>query len=411
MHLAFARSTLAANHVKVRPSKPNPRTLRLTRSAAASVRRGHPWVYREGFVHSPDLTSGSIVTLVDEEDVQLGVGLYDASSPIAARVFAQEGALDQRSLLARLEQAFRRRDTFIGPNTTAYRLCNGEGDHFPGMVIDRYGHVAVIRLDGEHLVSWLDGLVPPLAKLLEKRGITSVALRRARDEAGEKRTRTLAGDEPPDRLIVFEHGMAMEVDLAHGQKTGAFLDQRDNRALIRALGKGRARVLNLYSFAGGFSVAAALGGAKHVTSVDVASGAHASAQRSFRENKLDPSAHAFVTADAFAFLEAAARRGDRFDLVISDPPSFAPNEKTKPRALGAYRKLHGALARVLAPNGVLCAASCSSHISMEEFVGTLDQQTLGRDDLSVVSIHGHAPDHPTLAAWSEGRYLKMVVMA
>lgn len=375
------------------------------------MRRGHPWVYREGFARTPDLESGAVVQLVDDDNANLGVGLYDAQSPIAARVFALQGPLDVRTLLARLEQAFRRRDTFIGPNTTAYRLCNGEGDHVPGMVIDRYGHVAVIRLDGEHLMSWLDALVPPLAKALHARGITSLVLRRARDEAGDKRTRTLSGDEPPDRLVVYEHGMAMEVDLAHGQKTGAFLDQRDNRAMIRALGQGRSRVLNLYSFAGGFSVAAALGGAKHVTSVDVASAAHASAQRSFRENKLDPTTHAFVAADAFAFLDGAARRGDRFDLIISDPPSFAPNEKTKSRGLGAYRKLHAALARVLAPCGVLCAASCSSHVSTEEFVGTLDAQTLGRDDLALVSLHGHAPDHPTLPAWSEGRYLKMVVLA
>jgi 23S rRNA (cytosine1962-C5)-methyltransferase len=368
-------------------------------------------VYREGFVQAPDLTSGSVVTLVDEENHELGVGLYDASSPIAARVFARVGPLDIRTLMARLERAFQRRDAFIGPNTTAYRLCNGEGDHMPGMVIDKYGHVAVVRLDGDLLTTWLDALVSPLSKSLARRGITSLVLRRARDEAGEKRTRTLAGDEPPDRLIVYEHGMAMEVDLAHGQKTGAFLDQRDNRARIRKLAEGRAKVLNLYSFAGGFSVAAALGGAKHVTSVDIASAAHATAQRSFRENKLDPTAHAFVTSDAFVFLEGAAKRGDRFDLIVSDPPSFAPNEKTKLRAIGAYRKLHGALANVLDRNGVLCAASCSSHISTEEFVETLDQQTLGRDDLSVVAVHGHASDHPTLPAWSEGRYLKMVVLA
>jgi 23S rRNA (cytosine1962-C5)-methyltransferase len=375
------------------------------------VRRGHPWVFREGFARAPDLASGTVVTLVDEEDVQLGVGLYDAQSPIAARMFTLEGPLDIRTLVARIEQAFKRRDTFISPNTTAYRLCNGEGDHLPGLVIDKYEHVAVVRLDGDHLTTWLEPLVAPLMKSLAARGVTSLVLRRARDEAGDKRTRTLAGVEPPDRLIVYEHGMAMEVDLAHGQKTGAFLDQRDNRALIRSLSAGRTRVLNLYSFAGGFSVAAALGGAKHVTSVDIASAAHASAQRSFRENKLDPAQHTFVTGDAFAFLEGAAKRGDRFDLIVSDPPSFAPNEKTKPRALGAYRKLHGALARVLERGGLLCAASCSSHVSTEEFVGTLDQHTLGRDDLSLVSLHGHAPDHPTLPAWSEGRYLKMVVLA
>src|SRR6185369_7528503 len=121
------------------------------------------------------------------------------------------------------------------------------------------------------------------------------------------------------------------------------------------------RALNLFSYAGGFSIAAALGGAGHVTSVDVAAGAHASAQRTFRANDVDPAAHAFVTADVFAFLDQARARGDRFDLVISDPPSFAPSERALPRAIAAYRKLHGAIAGVLAEGAIFCASSCSSH--------------------------------------------------
>ncbi|MDI3286017.1 class I SAM-dependent rRNA methyltransferase [Polyangium sp. 15x6] len=387
------------------------KTLRLTRSAAASVRRGHPWVYREGLARPPKLDSGTPVALASEEGQPLGVGLWDAESPIAVRVFGQSGRLDERALVERIERAFARREAFVGPDTDAYRLCNGEGDHVPGLVIDRYAHVAIVRLDGDHLDPWIDKLAPKLARSLAARGVRSVALRRARDEAGDRRIRPLAGDEPEDRVIVRENGMAMEVDLAHGQKTGAFLDQRDNRARVRAFGARRARALNLYSYAGGFSVAAALGGAAHVTSVDVAAAAHATAQRSFRANGLDPAKHAFVTADAFAFLEAAARRGEKFDLIVSDPPSFAPNERTKPRALAAYRKLHGALAKVLAPGGLLCAASCSSHVSAEEFLGTLDDAALGRDDLSLVAMHGQPPDHPTLPAWFEGRYLKFAVLA
>lgn len=387
------------------------KTLRLTRSAAASVRRGHPWVYREGLARPPKLDSGTPVSLASEEGEPIGVGLWDAESPIAVRVFGQSGRIDERALLERIERAFARRGAFVGPDTDAYRLCNGEGDHVPGLVIDRYAHVAIVRLDGDHLDPWIERLAPKLARSLAGRGVRSVALRRARDEAGERRIRPLAGDEPEDRVIVRENGMAMEVDLAHGQKTGAFLDQRDNRARVRAFGARRARALNLYSYAGGFSVAAALGGAAHVTSVDVAAAAHATAQRSFRANGLDPAKHAFVTADAFAFLEAAARRGDKFDLIVSDPPSFAPNERTKPRALAAYRKLHGALAKVLAPGGLLCAASCSSHVSAEDFLGTLDDAALGRDDLSLVAMHGQPPDHPTLPAWFEGRYLKFAVLA
>ncbi|UQA61975.1 class I SAM-dependent rRNA methyltransferase [Polyangium aurulentum] len=386
--------------------------LTLTRTAIVSVRRGHPWVYREGIVRPPtDLPSGAVVELFDEAGERLGVGLWDAQSPIAARVFNAEGRLDERALIDRIERAFARRDGLVGPDTDAYRLCNGEGDRVPGLVLDRYAHVAVLRLDGEHLESWIDRLTGPLARSLSARGVRTLVLRLGRDEAGDRRIRTLSGPDAPDRVMVRENGMVMEVDLAHGQKTGAFLDQRDNRARVRALGKGRSRVLNLYSYTGGFSLAAALGGATQVTSVDVASAAHATAQRSFRENGLDPAAHAFVSADAFAYLEGAARRGDRFDLIISDPPSFAPNERAKPRALAAYRKLHGALAQVIAKGGVLCAASCSSHITAEDFLSTLDDAALGRDDLSLVAMHGQPPDHPTSPAWFEGRYLKFAVMA
>ena len=205
--------------------------------------------------------------------------------------------------------------------------------------------------------------------------------------------------------------MAMEVDLGHGQKTGAFLDQRENRARVRALAAGRASVLNLFSYAGGFSIAAALGGAGRVTSVDVAAAAHATAQRTFRANGVDPGAHVFVSADVFAFLDQARARGERFDLVVSDPPSFAPSERARPRAITAYRRLHAAAAAVLAEGGILCASSCSSHVDTEAFLATLDDAALGRSDLCLREVHGQPDDHPTLPAWPEGRYLKLAVLS
>ena len=399
--------------------------IQLTPTAAAAVRRGHPWVYREG-IASPDgrggrgaralprLGTGDVVELVEGKTF-LGRALWDADSPIAARVFerAEGRRLDPASIAARLERAFALRDAwFEGGATTAYRLCNGEGDRVPGLVIDRYAHAAVIRIDGGALFPWIDRLLPHLAGALEPRGLRSIGLRAPPGESSESGSKVahLHGPPLPDRIVVREHGMAMEVDLARGQKTGAFLDQRENRARVRALAAGRARVLNLFSYAGGFSIAAALGGAARVTSVDTAAAAHATAQRSFRENGIDPAAHAFVTADAFDFLENAHRRGERWDLVISDPPSFAPSERAKPRALAAYRRLHGAAARVLAPGGVFCAASCSSHVTAEELVATLDDATLGRDDLRLVALHGQPADHPSLPAWPEGRYLKMAVL-
>src|SRR5262249_55623404 len=149
---------------------------------------------------------------------------------------------------------------------------------------------------------------------------------------------------------------------------------------------------------------------QRVVSVDSAAAAHATAQRSFRANGLDPQAHAFVTADAFAYLEQARAKGDRFDLVISDPPSFAPSERARPGALRAYRKLHAAIAHVLANGAVLCAASCSSHVSAEDFLGTLDDAVLG-ERFVVREVHGQPADHPSLPAWPEGRYLKFVILA
>lgn len=379
-----------------------------------AVRRGHPWVFREGIVRPPqNLASGTTVELFDDQREPLGKGLWDARSPIACRVYmgVEDEPLDTRRLIETAEKAFHLRDRWFADGaTTAYRYCNGEGDRLPGLVIDRYADVAILRIDGEALGAWTPRLASPLFDKLRSRGVKSLARRLSRDEQGKKRIVPLAGSEPPDRIKVREHGMTMIVDLAEGQKTGAFLDQRENRRRVRELCRGQKRVLNLFSYAGGFSLAAALGGAKQVVSVDIAASAHATAQESFRDNGLDPKAHGFVSADVFAYLEAEKKRGGRFDVVVCDPPSFAPNERSKDRALSAYRKLHGAAASALEDGGVLCAASCSSHVTAEDFLATLDDAALGRRDLRLLALYGPPNDHPSLAVFPEGRYLKMAVL-
>lgn len=386
-------------------------------SAAAALDRGHPWVYRDAIRKPPArLEAGAVVDLADGRGRFLGRGLWDPDSPIAARVHEhdEDVPLDVASFVRRISSAFALRDRlFAGGDTDAYRLANGEGDRVPGLVIDRYRDVAVVRLDGESLEPWLEALRSPLVSLLAERGVRSGALRLSREARSGKgpMIEPLWGPPIPERMFVRERGLALEVDLHFGHKTGTFLDHRENLARVRQLAQGRRRALNLFSYTGGFSVAAALGGAEHVTSVDTAGPAHASAQRSFRENGADPTRHAFVTGDVFAFLEAAEKRGDRFDLVISDPPSFAPSEKAKPRAIASYRRLHRACAGVLAEGGVLCAASCSSHVTLDDFFGTLDDASLGRADLRVVSVLGQPEDHPWLPAWPEGRYLKLAVLA
>jgi 23S rRNA (cytosine1962-C5)-methyltransferase len=223
------------------------------------------------------------------------------------------------------------------------------------------------------------------------------------------RLERLRGDAPPGEVTVREHGVPFVVDVAHGQKTGAFLDQRENRLRVGQLSRGR-RVLNLFSYAGGFSLHAALARATHVTSVDVAAAAHATAQASFRAAGLDASAHAFVTADVRAFLDAARTRRETWDLIVSDPPSFAPSERALPRALAAYRALHRSCVDVLADGGIFCAASCSSHVDSAAFLATLDDAALGGRPLVVTELRGAGPDHPCVAAFPEGRYLKFVIL-
>jgi 23S rRNA (cytosine1962-C5)-methyltransferase len=368
-------------------------------------------VWREAIARGLDGASpGEEVQVLAPDGSPVGRGLADPGSPIAVRVWTRGRApLDHDLWRARVARACGLRSRlFDGGRTDAYRVLNGEGDRMPGLVVDRYGAVAVVRADGDAAAARLEDLGDALWPELDTRGVRSLVHRiGARGET--PRLELLRGDAAPDTVRVEEHGVPFVVDLARGQKTGAFLDQRDNRRRVGELASGR-RVLNLFSYTGGFSIHAALGGATRVTSVDVAAAAHATAQATFRAAGVDPAAHSFVTADARAFLDAAKQRAETWDLVISDPPSFAPSEKALPRALQAYRGLHRACADVLAPGGLLCAASCSSHVDPAEFLSTLDDAAVGDRGLVVLEVRGAGADHPTLAAFPEGRYLKFVVL-
>jgi 23S rRNA (cytosine1962-C5)-methyltransferase len=377
------------------------------RGAAESIRHGHPWVWRSAIGQVGPFDAGAEVLLVDPSGAALGRGVYDPESPIAIRVWTLgREPIDHGLFVRRIARAFAVRERLFDATTTAYRLLHGEGDRTPGIVVDRYGSIAVLKADGAGALAWLPKLVPALQDALVRLGVGTLVVRNVdKADRGQPRLETVFGPPPPATVNVAEHGVPFVVDLVRGQKTGAFLDQRENRRRVGQLARGRS-VCNLFSYAGGFSLHAALGGATRVTSVDVASGAHATAQESFALAKVDARAHEFVTADVFEFLARARREGLSWDLVVSDPPSFAPSEKALPRALAAYRALHKACVDVLAPGGIFCAASCSSHVDATAFSSTLDDAALGRSDLRLLELFGPPADHPTLAAWPEGRYLK-----
>jgi 23S rRNA (cytosine1962-C5)-methyltransferase len=389
------------------------------RAAGESLLRGHPWVWADAIgknngVGEGQPAPGEEVQVLAPDGTPLGRGLADPGSPIAVRMWTRRrDPIDDALWRSRVAHALDLRaalfDGALGSRTNAMRLIHGEGDRIPGFVADRYASVTVVRTDGDGAAARLADFVQALWPRLARMGVKSL-VHRSGKKGEPPRLERLEGDEPPETVRVEEHGVPFLVDLARGQKTGAFLDQRDNRRRVGELASGR-RVLNLFSYAGGFSLHAALGGATHVTSVDVAAAAHATAQGSFQVAGVDPRAHTFVTADVQAFLDAARGRGETWDLVVSDPPSFAANERALPRALTAYRALHRACAGVLATGGIFCAASCSSHVHAEDFLSTLDDAALGGRALTVLELRGPGADHPVPAAFPEGRYLKFAVLA
>jgi 23S rRNA (cytosine1962-C5)-methyltransferase len=279
--------------------------------------------------------------------------------------------------------------------TTTFRWVHGEGDRLPGIHVDLYDDVAVVRHDG----AGARAFYATLPQLLLETG-RAIGLRRVvdRDQRSDL-----------DEREVLENGIRFGVDLARGQKGGLFLDQRENRAEIGRRARGKT-VLNLFGYTGGFSLYAAAGGALRTDTVDAAAPALAAARRNFERNGLPLDQAGFHAGDAFAFLEEARRRGQRWDIVISDPPSFAPSQKALVAARGAYRRLHALAAAVVAPGGLFCPASCSSHFDRQEFLASVTEGVAraGRR-WKLEELRGAGFDHPVLPIFPEGDYLKFAL--
>ncbi len=366
--------------------------LPLTADTVGTVARGHPWVYPDGVIGRA--TAGDAVELVDGRGRPVAWGIFDEGA-IAVRVLSRKATNVPDHIKAALTAAWRRR-RLIGPNTDTFRVCNGEGDALGGLVVDRYGEVLVVRLYSKawerHLGTIVDVLLPLTGcrTVFRRYGVGKVDDR----EGGD----TLRGPEPADAIVVSEHGMKLLVRVREGQKTGLFLDQREHRRLVRGWSAGR-RVVNLFAYNGGFSVAAALGGATHVTSVDIAPAAIADAREIFRLNGLDPAAHEFVAADAFAW------PGTPADLVIVDPPSLTHAKQADQAARNAYRNLHRHVATYA--TDLLATSSCSARLNWERWEEAVREGIGG----SWAAMHrsGEPLDHPVGIGHPEGRYLKFAL--
>jgi 23S rRNA (cytosine1962-C5)-methyltransferase len=276
----------------------------------------------------------------------------------------------------------------------------------PGLVVDIYNDCGVIKLDGEGPCGFWTA--EEIGSLLAQ----DLNLKCVYERFKERRAigRALVGSEPNGPVWFLEHGLSFSADLVHGQKTGFFLDQRENRHLIRTFAR-EMRVLNLFSYTGGFSVAAGVGGASNVTSVDVAPAAVEAGKEHWRRNHLPDSGHTGVVADVFDYLTSAASDRQKWSLVVLDPPSFAPNRESVPKAIHAYQNAVEAAARVTAKQGILAAASCSSHIDLAIFLECCEEGiSKARRQGTVLNISGLPTDHPTPLALPEFRYLKFVLL-
>jgi 23S rRNA (cytosine1962-C5)-methyltransferase len=381
------------------PHPPSPSVL-LRKNLARAIRQGAPWVYRDALLPHEELADGALVEVRTRDRRPLAVGYWDKASPIAVRLLDARPFDPADLVRGRLKAALGRRLARLDRReTTAFRWVHGEADLLPGIHVDLYGDVAAVRFDGDGARAFYRDLPTWLEEVGRELPVRAAIDRQRRQ--GDARL--------PDEIEVLENGLRFGVDLAHGQKGGLFLDQRENREEIRARAGGRS-VLNLFGYTGGFSVYAAAGGARRTDTVDLAKPAIEAARRNFARNGLPTEQAGFFAADAFAFLAEAAAAGRTWDVVISDPPSFAPKKTALPAARQAYRRLHRMAAAVTAPGGLFCPASCSSHFDRREFLASVDEGVrAARRRWSLDLVRGAGFDHPVIPAFPEGDYLKFAV--
>jgi 23S rRNA (cytosine1962-C5)-methyltransferase len=374
------------------------------------VRAGHPWIFSRAIASGLDAAeAGEPVRVLAAGGRFVAGGYVNPRTAIAVRVLTlDDEPIDDRLVARRVDEALALRRAVVPADTTAYRVVNGEGDRVPGVVVDRYGDFLVCQLLTAGAARLAGGVVEALRTRLSPRGIYERSEGGVRAEEGLGGARgVLAGEEPPARLTVTENGMHLLADVLHGQKTGLFLDQRDNRARIRTLASGL-RVLNAFAYTGGFAIAAALGGATHVVSVDSSRLALGLGEAAWPENGLAPERATWIEADVFEYLRASR---ERFDVIVLDPPPFVRRRRDLQAGLRGYLDVNLQALRHLEPGGWLLTCSCSQHLDRDSFRQVIAgaARDVGRP-LQLVEEHGHPPDHPVALAHPEAEYLKALLL-
>ncbi len=383
------------------------KTLVLKPTRTQRIRGGHPWVFA-GEVQkiSGEEQPGEVVQVKDAKGKFVGLGTVNPNSNILVRLLTRmEETIDDDFWRRRIEEALKVRGDYL-TGTDAYRLIHSEADGLPGLVVDRYGPYLSVQILAMGIEVRRDLIIQTLIDLVKPRGIferSDVSVRRL--EGLEERKGPIWGQTPPKSLIINEGPYQIGVDIQNGQKTGFFLDQRPNRLRVGELAKGR-RVLNAFSYSGGFTMAAALGGATEVVSVDISAEAIALGEANAQMNGVSERC-SWVTANAFDFLREQEKAKELYDMIILDPPAFTKSKDSIPGAIRGYKEINLRAIRMLRPGGMLVSASCSHHMDAQTFVSVI--QDAANDSgrrLRQLDLRGAGIDHPVLPAAPETNYLK-----
>ncbi|MEO6326186.1 MAG: class I SAM-dependent rRNA methyltransferase [Thermoanaerobaculia bacterium] len=379
-----------------------------------ATRRRHPWLFSGGVARreGSDTEGSGLVTAVAADGSFLARGFSSPSSPIVARWWTfEDRPLDAELVAARVLDAVALRRRLVSSDTDGYRVINAEGDFLPGLVVDRYGSTLVVQATTEGTERARPLWLPPLAAafpgsvIFQKNDLST----RLAEGLGTK-DELLAGEAIPPHAQFLEHGLRYSADIASGQKTGFFLDQRENRALVRAISPGK-RVLNLFCYSGAFGVAALAGGATYVAQVDSSGPALIAARENhlLNEQPVDgaDARVAFVAADVFTDLRDRVARRERWDVIVTDPPAFAKRAPDVERACRGYKDINRLAMMLLAPGGTLLACSCSGPVDAVLFQKVLFGASVdARVPLRLLERRGAGLDHPVSIDCPEGEYLK-----
>ncbi len=386
-------------------------TLILRPGREKALRQRHPWLFAGAVARREGSSPDGSAEIRDSAGAFLGHAFLSPSSPLVARVWSFGGEVDAPHVRRLVEDAVALRREVVPPGTTGYRVVHAEGDRLPGLIVDRYGDLLAVQATTEGTERARPLWLPPLRALFPGMAIVQKNSLPSREGEGlSTRDELLAGEAAPARVPFLERSLRFLADVEKGQKTGFFLDQRENRQLVRERAGGRS-VLNLFAYSGAFGVAALAGGASRLAQVDVSRPALDLARENHEANGQDAGAVEFVAADAFEDLRRRVAGGERWDLVVTDPPAFAKRKDDIDRACRGYKDVNRLAMKLLAPGGLLLACSCSGPISSTLFQQVLFSASLeAGTTVQLLSRHGAGADHPVSLDVPEGEYLKAFLL-